>query len=397
MSERIWKTLPVLVLAALGLGISIVAHIVHVRLGADANYASFCNVNSVVNCDAVLTSRYASFAGISVALWAILYYAVLLALTLAATVLARSAARERVAMLMLVAAGWGLLFSVYMAVIAFGVLHAVCLMCSGLYLVSVGLFAATWRVRSQFRVTSRRQAAERAGRDRMVLIGSAGAAVLLIAIGSWEVFGPGVQASDAAAIARQQPDFYRWYLAQPVVQMPRDGGHSRGNDNATVTIVEFSDFECGHCADFHRSIDEVLRRSGQTIRVVFHHFPLDSECNPRLTSQLHRDACLAAVASECAAQQGKFWQYHDVLFNNQQQLGRQSLLDYASGLGLDAARFAQCLDSPEPRERVRHDVAQAAALGVESTPTVLINGRLVKGALQPELLRAAVTLARSAP
>ncbi len=162
MSERIRKTLPVLGLAALGLAISIVAHVVHVRLGADANYASFCNVNSVVNCDAVLTSRYASFAGISVALWAILYYAVILALTLAATVVTRPAVRERAAVLTLVAAGWGLLFSVYMAVIAVGVLHAVCLMCSGLYLVSVGLFATTWRVRSQFRVSGRRPLSESA-------------------------------------------------------------------------------------------------------------------------------------------------------------------------------------------------------------------------------------------
>lgn len=397
MSERIWKTLPVLVLATLGLGIGILAEIVHVRLAADTNYASFCNVSAAVNCDAVLTSRYAWLAGISVAWWAIVYYACVLALAVTLTVAARSRVRERMAVVLLGAAAWGLLFSAYMAVIAFGVLHTVCLMCSGLYLISVGLFAAAWRARSQVRISGRREAAERAGQDRMVLIGSAGVAVLVIAIGSWEVFGPGVQVSDAAAIARQQPDFYRWYLAQPVVQVPLDGGHSRGNENAAVTIIEFSDFECGHCADFHRSVDEVIRQFGQNIRVVFRHFPLDSDCNPRIGSQLHRDACLAAVASECAAEQGKFWPYHDMLFSHQRQLGRQSLLDYASGLGLDTARFAQCLDSPAPRERVRRDVTEAATLGVDSTPTVFINGRLVKGALQPPLLRAAVTLARSAP
>ena len=181
------------------------------------------------------------------------------------------------------------------------------------------------------------------------------------------------------------------------MQVPLDGGHSRGNASAPVTIVEFSDFECGHCANFHRSVDDVLHRYGQSVRVVFHHFPLDSECNPSLTVQLHREACLAAVASECAAEQGQFWQYQNVLFNNQKQLGRQSLIEYATRLGLDTTRFATCLDSPEPRARVQNDVTEGAALGVDSTPTVFINGRLVKGALEPDLLCAAVTLARSAP
>ena len=397
MSHRIWKTLPVLVLATVGVGISIIAEVVHTRLATDATYASFCNLSGTVNCDVVLTSRYASLAGVSVARWAILYYALMLALAVIAPLAVRPRLREGTAAVMLLAAAWGLLFSAYMAVIAFGVLHTMCVMCSGLYLVSVALFAAAWRARSQLRVAGRREAAERAGQDRMVLIGSAGLAVLLMAFGSWEMFGHGVQASDAETIARQQPEFYRWYLTRPVIQVPLDGGHSRGNDNAAVTIVEFSDFECGHCADFHRSIGEVIQQFGRNIRVVFHHFPLDSECNPRINSPLHRDACLAAVASECAAEQGKFWPYHDVLFNNQRRLGRQSLIDYASRVDLDTARFAQCLDSPAPRERVRRDVTEAAALGIDSTPTVFINGRLVKGALEPPLLRAAVTLAGSAP
>ncbi len=395
MNERIKKSLPVLVLALFGLGISIVAQVVHNRLATDENYASFCNVSATVNCDVVMSSGYASLAGIPVSAWAILYYLVMIATAAALMVVERARTRQRVAAATMVLAGWGLLFSIYMAVIAFAVLHTVCVMCSGLYLVSVGMFACVWRLRSQSQIRGRRQAAQRAGQDRWVLIGSAVAVVLLAAAGSWEAFGRSVNSSAPADVARERPDFYRWYLAQPVMQVPLDGGHARGNADAPVTIVEFSDFECGHCANFHRSVDDALHRFGQGIRVVFHHFPLNSECNPRLSAPLHREACLAAVASECAAEQGKFWQYHDLLFSNQQHLERDSLIAYATRLGLASDRFAACLDSPEPRARVQHDISEAADLGIDSTPTVFINGRLVKGALEPELLGAAITLAQA--
>jgi protein-disulfide isomerase/uncharacterized membrane protein len=397
MNDRVKKTLPILLLALVGAGISIASEVVHLRLATDESYTSFCNVNATVNCDAVLASRYAVLAGVSISVWALLYYLGIIALALGMILAARARLRERLATVTLLTAAWGLLFSLYMAAIALGVLHTVCVMCSGLQLVSVGLFAAAWYSRSQFRVASRRQAAQRARRDRLVFVGSVLMAALLIAIVGWEALGRGLQKSDPAAIAQQLPDFYRWYLAQPIVQVPLDGGHSLGNPSAPVTIVEFSDFECGHCANFHRSVDDVLHRYSQSVRIVFRHFPLDSECNPMLTVQLHREACLAAVASECAAEQGRFWQYQDVLFNNQRQLGRQSLIGYAARLGLDTSRFATCLDSPEPRARVQNDVTEAAALGVDSTPTVFINGRLVKGALEPNLLCAAVTLARSTP
>jgi protein-disulfide isomerase/uncharacterized membrane protein len=397
MSERLKKTLPIFIFALIGVAIGIASEVVYSRLEADVNYASFCNVNAAVNCDVVLSSRYAALAGVSLSMWAILYYLFVIALAAAIILAASARLRERLATITLLVAAWGLLFSIYMAVIALGVLHAVCVMCGGLYLVSIGVFAAAWRSRSQLLAGSRRRAAERAGQDRLVVIGSIIVAALLIAFGSWEAFGPRVRGSDAAAIARELPDFYRWYLSQPIVHVPVDGGHSRGKAGAPVTIVEFSDFECGHCAQFHHNVDNVLRRYGPNVQVVFHHFPLDSDCNPSLAGHFHREACLAAVASECAAQEGQFWQYHDVLFNNHTRLGRQSLIEYAAKLGLDTTRFTACLDSPEPRARVQNDVTEATALGVDSTPTVFINGRLIKGALESDLLCAAVTLARAAP
>jgi protein-disulfide isomerase len=131
------------------------------------------------------------------------------------------------------------------------------------------------------------------------------------------------------------------------------------------------------------------------VRVDFRHFPLDSACNPKVAAPMHQSACLAAVAAECAGEQGKFWQYHNLLFANQQELGRAFLIEYATRLGMDVARFTDCLGSAAAQARVRDDAAEGARLGIDSTPTVFINGRKIKGALEPELLTSAVVLAKT--
>lgn len=384
-----------MVLAAIGLGVSLTIDHVHRRLVADAAYTSFCNVNASVNCDVVLGSRYAMLAGVAVSTWAIVYFASFLGLVVAVAYVSGAQTRDRLARVLLLLSVWGLLFAIYMAGIAFLVLRTVCLMCSALYIVNIGVFVAAWLLRSQTRRGGRRQIEESAARDRVVLLGSLGAVLLLIVIGSWEAFGGGVRQGDAADIARDRPKFYEWYMAQPMTSMSGDDGHARGSANAPVTIVEFSDFECGHCAAFHGSLDDVLPKLGQDVRIVFRHFPLDPSCNPKVPSAVHPQACLAAVASECAAEQGQFWQYHDLLFGNQRQLGRQFLLQYASQLGMDMPRFTSCLGSAEARTRVERDAKEGAVLGIDSTPTVFINGRTIKGALDAQELSDAVILARS--
>jgi protein-disulfide isomerase/uncharacterized membrane protein len=395
MWERLKKALPILILAGIGLGVSIAIEVVHRRLAADVNYASFCYVNARVNCDVVLSSGYALLAGISVSTWGIAYYLVLVGLALVTVRAGRASARQNLANLILVLAGWGLLFSIYLAVVAFAVLQSVCLMCGALYLVNIGLFVAAWRLRTSTRMAGRRAAAEYVRQDRLVLIGSLLAAVALVVIGSWEALGRSVRLNDPSQISQQRPEFYHWYFAQPVVNVPLDAGSSRGSPHAPVTIVEFSDFECGHCAAFHQTLDDLLRRTGQQVRVVFRNFPLDSACNPAVPERFHPQACLAAMAAECAAEQGKFWQYHDLLFDNQQQLERQFLIGYAARLDLDVARFTTCLGSEAVRARVERDAKDGAQLGVDSTPTLFINGRTIRGALDSQRLSDAVVLARS--
>jgi protein-disulfide isomerase len=154
-----------------------------------------------------------------------------------------------------------------------------------------------------------------------------------------------------------------------------------GNPSAPVTIVEFSDFQCPFCQRLAPTIKQVQKTYGDKVRVVWKDFPL---------TQIHPQAFKAGEAAHCAGDQGKFWEFHDRLFANQDALQPSDLRKHASELGLNPTTFAACLDSSKHGERVRNGVALGSRLGVNSTPTTYINGRLLAGAQPYEAFAAVI-------
>jgi protein-disulfide isomerase len=146
---------------------------------------------------------------------------------------------------------------------------------------------------------------------------------------------------------------------------------SLGRASAPVTLIEFSDFQCPFCQRVAPTLKKLRETYGDKVRIVWKDFPL---------TQIHPQAFKAGEAAHCAGDQGKYWEYHDRLFANQGQLQPEELKQHAAALGLDAAAFGACLDSSKYGERVRDGVAQGTRLGVNSTPTIYINGRMLSGA-----------------
>jgi len=154
-----------------------------------------------------------------------------------------------------------------------------------------------------------------------------------------------------------------------------------GPPSAPVTLVEFSDFQCPFCQRVAPTLKQVKQTYGDKVRVVWKDFPL---------TQIHPQAFKAGEAGHCAADQGKFWEYHDRLFANQQQLMPSDLKKHAADLGLDSKAFDACLDSSKYGERVRDGVAEGSRLGVNSTPMVYINGRVLSGAQPYEVFATVI-------
>ncbi len=144
---------------------------------------------------------------------------------------------------------------------------------------------------------------------------------------------------------------------------------TKGDDDAPVTLVEFSDFTCGFCSGAAKTVNQVAKAYKGKVRVVFKNYPL---------SQANYDIAQAALA---AHQQGKFWEYHDLLFNNQKKVDRESLIGYAKQLDLDIALFKQTMDAPATKAHVEADQKQGRDLGLQGTPMFYLNNRPL-GAMQ---------------
>lgn len=179
--------------------------------------------------------------------------------------------------------------------------------------------------------------------------------------------GPRVPVRDNLAEVRQ--------VVQTKVDLevgPND--HVLGNPNAKVTMIEYSDFECPFCGRMFvetlPKLKENFIKSGK-VKFVYRHFPLSS---------IHQNAQKAAEASECAGEQGKFWEYHDVIFQRQSAMGLDNFKLWAKELGLNSDQFNSCLDNGKYADRVGVDYNEGLKLGVNGTPATFVNGKLISGA-----------------
>jgi len=172
--------------------------------------------------------------------------------------------------------------------------------------------------------------------------------------------------------------------ATPVQRMPAQPGapnpHSKGGASARVTLEEFSDFQCPACGGLAPGLKRLAAEYGDRARVVFRHYPLN----------MHRYAFIASRAAEAAGLQGKFWEMHDMLYDNQKEWSdamepRVQFDSYATRLGLDVQRFKADMERQDLAERIKADMMRGTSLGVKGTPTVYLNGReLVPGQLVTE-------------
>jgi protein-disulfide isomerase/uncharacterized membrane protein len=366
------------VLALVGVAVSaVILHVSH-QLSSVEGYTSFCNVSSAVNCDVVLGSAWSMFLGLSVAVWAIGAFTLGAMLALPGAMGSSVVGFADLVLIGLVSGSLG--FSLVLAAISWLKLHTACLLCMTLYAVIIAWFITVVPLARRFQLSDRAPFLQRRGTAY-----AATATGLLIAIAAGTV-GAGRAPTSADSVADVQAadrKFYDLYTKLPVLSASEAIGpaaHVKGSADAPVTIVEFSDFECPACRHAFGDLRELVR-SRPDVKLVFRHFPLDSRCNSGMQQQLHPDACLAAAAAECAGRQGRFWEYHDTLFEHQKSLDRESLFRYARDVGLDIVGFRTCLDDPTTMDGIAADVAAGVRLGVESTPTIFINGRRVQGAL----------------
>jgi len=217
---------------------------------------------------------------------------------------------------------------------------------------------------------------------RWVVVGLGLAAFLLGLAAGYGIWGREVASLKAQLAAQQaEADTPRQVTRYDV---PVDDDPVYGPADAPITIIEFSDFQCPYCQRWHVQVwPKIQAAYGDKVRLVYRDFPLYS---------IHPEAGPAAEAANCANEQGKFWEFHDLLFSGELTLGREAYLAYAERLGLKMQQFTTCLDERRYQGEVEDDYAYAVDLGINSTPTFFINGIALLGAQPFEVFRQVIEL-----
>ena len=192
---------------------------------------------------------------------------------------------------------------------------------------------------------------------------------------------PSLATKSAAAAIGREPQPETIIPAEKIEKLKIYSGPSRGPANAKVTIAIYQDNICPYCGHVLGTLDQLMDEYPNKLRLVVKQFPV------------HKQAVLAAEASYAADAQGKFWEMHDVIFQHQDNLSREALIEYAKQIGLDVAAFTSALDGHTYDAVVKEDMAAGRDIGIDATPSFVINGHLIVGALPIESYRAVVNAA----
>lgn len=307
-------------------------------------------------CDAVRASAYSTLGGISVPVFGVAGYALISIVLLAESLLSARAARlARYAFLGMTA--FGFVFSLYLECLQVFVIHAYCAWCGASGAVMTALFALAI-------VNLVRQEPEPAAPlapFRSLFAVSVGA--LLVGAPAFYLLARHSEIVPAAP--QPAPVDAAGRLVPP-------NAHEAGNLQAALTVVQFGDLECPACGRGEAAVRETRVRYAQRVRFVFRQFPLE---------RIHPFAQKAAEASECAGEQGRFWEMVEEIYSKPDDLSVPGLERDGAQLELDQAQFHQCLESGAMAGRVRRDLEDGRALGVRATPTFFIGSRKVEGVL----------------
>ena len=384
---RLSRTL-LLAFAALGAGASSTSSYVHYKLLTEQNYSSFCDVNATVNCTQAYLSPYGSFWGVPVALFGVLFFALVL-LLVALGGRDRAPARDAIPAYIFAMSTVGLAFILYLAWASYTQLHTFCLLCAITYVSVIAIFIISGGA-TTFPMTT---LPRRVPRDVRALVSSPVAIVVvllfLFGAGTLIAYFPSEAPRQAAPVAikslpqEEVAKLAQWYDLQPVAQP------AIPNDGAKVLVAIFSDYQCPHCRAAHEAYKPLIAKYARDprVRFVLRHFPLESECNPN-SGNVHSASCEAAAAVVMARQTGKATQMDEWLFDHQDELTPSKVREAGKDVGGIAdfnGGYAEAL------KVVRADAVLGGQLGVGQTPTVFLNGRkLGAGVVDPSALDALI-------
>ena len=355
---------------------------------------SFCNISEFINCDAAAMSDYSKFLGIPNSILGLVFYSMFSLVTLLA-IFRRDFSRFAMRWVLL----FGILSSIvglYLGYVSFFVLRSFCILCCLTYLINVGVFIFSLiylkenpliSIKSVFVETFSNFKAvfKKEGRKRGLAFIGTFSVILLIAALAIALAKRNYEKS-SKSVFYDSEKVINGYKSYPLTDVQITGvTQSWGTKGAKVKIVEFSDFKCPFCRRAAFVLKTLLKQYEKDVELIFVNYPMESSCNRYVGGSLHQRSCLMAKASICADMYGKFWTFHDFLFENSNSVSTCSILSKAQREGINPSEFEECLFSQKAQNVLEAELNEARRVDISVTPTFIINGRIVKGLLPPQV------------
>lgn len=344
-----------------------------------------CGGTGSFNCHVVTGSSWSTFLNLPLAFWGLMGYVIVFALSLLALQSQEWGVRA-ITLLWWVSVVFVLVDFVLFSLMLF-VIQSFCLLCLLTYALNLSLFFATWRWLCQAGISPIQQLGNAIG--SLVPSGARPAAWLfwgVVLTGSlWTVaLHAATLFVSRGTLGSLRPQVREFVKSQNRVSVEIAGDPSLGPQHESpLRLIEFSDFLCSACQRASKLNKIILANHRQDTQFVFKNFPLDTTCNDQISRMVHPGACEVAAASECAHLQGRFWEFHDLIFEGKSPIKTVDLEHEAQRAGLDISRFKQCVVSGEGMQAVKRDIAEASKVDVSSTPTFILNGVRIAGLMHP--------------
>ena len=384
-SKRLIKPLPfgayffpVLLLAVIGLIVSLYLAYSHYKNYTDLQYQSFCAISNAINCDTVSQSPYSIFI-IPVPVWGIVGYVLLMLLLPFAW---QQKGREaRIWSLIFLSAAVFTTLSIGLAAVSSYLIGSYCILCIVTYFVNLFLLWYSWLIRRRFASGS---LIDQFADDLKLLWQHKRTILPIVAIFSVAVL---VMLIGMPRYWQLNPEPLPRAMANGITA----GGHPWfGAENAEIEIEMFSDYQCFQCRKMHAFFRKLLSNGGGKLKIIHRHYPMDHEVNYIVKKPFHVGSGKMALIAIYAASKGKFWQVNDLLF---EKAGRQKNLDLhwiAQKTGLETADLVRAINDPVLQKRLSQDIWQGMKLRILGTPSFVINGnvyagKIPAGVIQPYL------------
>lgn len=372
-----------LILAAVGIGLSYysLTHHLALKFGEASNFG--CNINDVFSCDKVAESKYSEIFGIPLGVYGMGFFGSLLVLLL--TSVFKPEHEKDVIPFYKYLVFLGGAASIGLFILSKFVVDALCPTCIGVYAVSIAQVLMVIFVDSPLEKGVKPT-------SKNLYNGATYAGVVLFGVIAIYQFVKPTSHDNPNRMAHVMSDEEKAggntaqtqsMLAEKIhdIKLSKSAysglgeDYRMGADDAKVVIHEFADYQCPACQRITETLQIIKQEFGSKVLIVYRNYPLDEACNSGIKGKFHEYACEAAVITRCAGRLGKFWPLYYQVFSNQADINSDNLVKWAKGFGLSEGVINECKNSKDILAKIKDDISVANGLGVDSTPTLFINGR----------------------